>query len=299
MQKNVNTIVKNAAICFSGQARTLELCYPYIKKNLLDNLGSYDIFCCVEDDENANKTEVLKPVKFKKIKSSDVDSIIQKEVKELKRQNYRKSLFTESPRFTIRNIYQQLYKINQCFGLLEEYMKERKVGYKYFIRMRFDFLPIDILELDKFNIEKNEIIVPAERDLHSGSFNDMITIASDFDTFKTFCSCYNNFRDIVEKHLSFEMGLFKKIYFLLEKAYSNFFFFIFGNLSAKRKFFRNILGGVLMVPKHIFGRFKSNKKYYLERVLFQFMKSKEIKVRELKITFVIVRSLTDGLLIFG
>ena len=48
--------IKTAAICFFGQARMLDLCYPYIKKNLLDPIGKngkdYDIFCCVEDDED-------------------------------------------------------------------------------------------------------------------------------------------------------------------------------------------------------------------------------------------------------
>ncbi len=56
--------IKNAAVCFSGQAKNFELCYPYIRKNLLDQIGSHDIFCCVEDDENADKIKAAHSSRF-------------------------------------------------------------------------------------------------------------------------------------------------------------------------------------------------------------------------------------------
>ncbi|KKK64709.1 hypothetical protein LCGC14_2981450, partial [marine sediment metagenome] len=40
-------------------------------------------------------------------------------------------------------------------------------------------------------------------------------------------------------------------------------------------------------------------RYSTERVFFYYLKSKKIKLKEKKINFVIVRNLTDGLLIFG
>jgi len=292
--------IKNAAICFAGQARTFELCYPYIKKNLLDNLGSYDIFCCVEDDENASKIEVLKPVKIKKIKSSDVAPIIKDEVQSLKKQNYRTSLFIESFRFNIKNVYQQLYKINQSFGLLEEYMKEKKIRYNHFIRIRFDLLPIDSIKLADFAIEKNEIIVPKERLQHpQDTINDMICITSDFNAFKSYCSLYNNFRNVIENQFSVKMTLFQKLYFLCEKIYFNFFFFLLGKLSQKNKICRNLLGTFTHFSELFYKKFKYENKLYLEKILFHYLTSEKINIKEMKIDFIIVRSLDEGLLVFG
>jgi len=301
MQKNNQTKVKDTAVCFSGLAKTFELCYPYIKKNLLEQIGSYDIFCCVEDDENADKVNLLSPVKLKKIKSSEVDKIIKNEIKYLRKQNYRTSLYIESFRFNLRNVYQQIYKINQSFELLEEYMKKEKITYRHFIRIRFDLLPLDNLKPENFAIKKNEIIVPHVRIQHpSDIFNDMFCITSDFDTFKSYCSIYRNFKDIVQKELSFKMTFLQRLYFFFEKNYISFFFFILGKLSRKKGIiYRNLLGLALSFPKLFYKNFKYKNKYSTERALFYYLKSEKIKIKEMEINFVIVRSLDDGLLIFG
>ena len=59
MKKNKPLKMKNVALCFSGMVKSLELCYPYIKKNLLDHIGSHDIFCFVEDDSDFKKIKLL------------------------------------------------------------------------------------------------------------------------------------------------------------------------------------------------------------------------------------------------
>ncbi len=68
--------IKKVAFCFSGQARSLDLCYPYIQKNLLDPLGEnkkdYDIFCCVEDDKDTHKVNLLNPTKVLKVKTENL-----------------------------------------------------------------------------------------------------------------------------------------------------------------------------------------------------------------------------------
>jgi len=301
MKKNGQTKIKDAAICFSGLAKNFELCYPYIKKNLLDLIGNYDIFCCVEDDENANEAELLKPVRIKRVKSSDVDSIIKDELERLKKQNYRTSIFIESFKFNIRNTYQQIYKVNNAFELLEEYIKEKNIQYKQFIRIRFDLLPLDSVKLKDFITEKNEIIVPKIKMQHSPDvFNDMFCVTNSFEAFKSYCSLYGNFKDIVENELSFKASFLQKLYLLFEKNYSSFFFFSLGKLSGKKGFiYRNLLGISLSFPKLFYKDFKHKNKYSSEKVLFYHLKYKKIKIREDKINFVIVRSLTEGLLIFG
>lgn len=267
MKRNEPAIIKDAALCFSGLAKNFELCYPYLKKNLLDNLGDYDIFCCAEDDENVHKIDVLNPVKIEKIKSSDVDKIISKELVALKSQNYKKFVFPETSGFNLRNVYQQIYKIKGAFKLLERYMKENNVSYRYFIRIRFDFLPIDNINLDNFNIKNGEVIVHHLRTLHKDQINDMFSITSDFETFKFYCLVYDHFSKIVLGKLPFNPTPRQRRFFIFEKHYSSFLFFIFKKLT-KKKFFKNVLGFLLLLPKKFHKPFKDQFRACLERVFF-------------------------------
>jgi len=301
MKKNKSKKIKNVALCFSGQVKNLELCYPYIKKNLLDHIGSYDIFCFAEDDSDFKKIKLLKSTKTKKVKSSEVDKIIKDEIKSLHKQNYKTSIFPESFRFNLRNTYQQLYKINQSFELLEKYMKEENVSYKYFIRIRFDFLPLDVIKLASFNLKKKEVVVPDIKIPNpKDMFNDMFYITKDFDTFKSCCSLHQNFRKTIEQELSIKTTFFQKLYFIFEKNYRSFLFFLFKKLNKKqRKLPRYLLGLTLLLPKMFYKEFKAKNRYGTEKVFFYYLKSEKISIKKKKIDFIIVRSLTDGFLIFG
>ncbi|MFH1325752.1 MAG: hypothetical protein ABIH49_03225 [archaeon] len=298
--KNKKPSVKNVALCFSGQARTLELCYPYIKKNLLDQIGSHDIFCFSEDDGDFKKVKLLNYKRLEKVKFSDVDEIIQPEIRLLNKQNYKTILFLESFRFNFRNIYQQLYKIRKSFDLLEEYMKKERVSYNYFIRLRFDFLPFDTIKLENFKLKENEIIVPKINDSYKNKINDMFCITKEFENFKSYCSLYDNFRKIVQKNASIKPTFFQKIFFFFEKNYVNFFLFINKKLNKKQKKLpRSFFGVFLLFPKMFYKKFKTEHMCLLERVLFYHLKNKKIKIREELINYVIVRNSTEGLLVFG
>jgi len=301
MKKNKPKKVKNVALCFSGQVKNLELCYPYIKKNLLDHIETYDVFCYAEDDSNLKKISLLKPTKTEKIKSSEVDKIIKKELDILSKQNYKTSIFPESFRFSLRNMYQQLFKIEKSFELLEEYMEYENISYKYFIRIRFDFLPLDIFKLEDFKIRKNEVVVPKMKLPHREDLcNDMFCITKDFDSFKSYCSLYSNFRRIIQKNFSFKTNFFQKIYFSFEKNYNNFFLFIFKELNKKqKKLNKNILGLALLFTKMFYKKFKHKHEYGPDKAFFYHLKSEKKIIREKEINFVIVRSLDDGFLIFG
>ena len=296
---------KKVAFCFSGQARTLDLCYPYIKKNLLDSVGKngkdYDIFCCAEDDIDLKKIMLLKPIKTKKVKSSEVDKIIKDELRSLNKQNYKTSIFPESFRFNLRNTYQQLYKINQSFELLKRYMKEKDINYKYFIRITFDFLPLDVFRLENFKIKVNEVIVPKIKTPYPKDlFNDMFCITKDFDTFKSYCSLYHNFKETIQKDFLIKTTFPQKLYFLFEKNYRSLFLFLFKKLNKKqRKLSRQILGLFLLFPNMFYKEFKAKNRYYTEKVFFYYLKSEKIIIMEKKMGFVIVRNSRDGILIFG
>jgi len=301
MSKNKKLTVKNVALCFSGQVKNLELCYPYIKKNLLDLIGSYDIFCCAEDDNNLKKISLLNPVKTKKIKSSEVDKLIKPKLKFFNKQNYKTFIYQESFRFNFRNIYQQYFKINKSFELLEKYIKEKNISYNYFIRIRFDFLPFDPFKLEYFKIKKNEVVVSNIKGIRpKDEVVDMFYITKDFDTFKSCSSLYNNFKKIVQDEILIRTTFFQKIYFFFEKNYSAFSFFLFKKLNkGKNKLPRNFLGLALLFPKMFYKEFKLKYGTSTERIFFYHLKQKKIRIRKEVINYAIVRDPTDALLIFG
>ena len=291
---------KDAAICFSGLVKHFELCYPYIKKRLLDNFSSYDVFCCVEDDGDADKIKLLNPTITEKIKSSDVDKIIAPELKRLKKQNYKRFFFPESRSFNLRNVYQQIYKIDRAFKLLENYMKEKNISYKYFIRIRFDFLPLNSIDPSKLKMAKEEIIVPnMNKGPEKDQLNDMFSVTNNFETFRTYCTLYDHFSKTVLEKLPFNPSRRQKYYFHLEKIYMNVLSFLFKRIK-KKKFFRNLFGFCLLLPKKIYKKFKNETRASLERVLFYSLKADErIKIREETINFMILRDPMTGLLFFG
>ena len=293
--------VKNVAICFSGKVKHLDLCFPYIKKNLLNHLGTYDIFCCAEDDKDLEKLKLLKPLKIEKVKSFDVDRLIKPEIKSIDKQNYKTLIFPESFRFNIRNIYQQLYKINKSFQLLEDHMKKENVSYNYFIRIRFDMLPINTIDPRKFKFKQGEIVVPKIINLKiKDQINDMFCITKDFESFKDYCFLYKNFRQTVQEKVSIKPSFFQGIYFLLEKFYRSFFIYFLKTINKKQiKFLRQILGVILLLPNLFYEDFKERKRCNLERVLFYYLISKNKIIKRKPMDFVIVRAFDDGLLIFG
>lgn len=303
MKKNQRITKKNVALCFSGQVKKFELCYPYIKKNLLDNLGSYDVFCCAEDDADITKIEVLKPVKIEKINSSDVDKIIKEKIKLLNKDNYKKYIFPQSSKFNFRNVFQQLFKIKGSFNLLEKYMEENRIQYNYFIRIRFDFLPLDPIEITKYKFKKNDVIVPKIR-LNSLEpkiqINDMFCIAKDIDTFRVYCGMYDNYPNVINKEIPLKANLSQKIYFWFEKKYNEFFLFLFNKPGKKYgKLSKNVLGFLLLFTKMFYNEFKVRNRCNLEKAFFYLLKSKDKKILDEPINFVIVRDPMDGLLIFG
>lgn len=301
MEKSGKTIVKDAAICFSGLAKNFELCYPYIKKNLLDQTGSYDIFCCVEDDENAGKISLLNPVKIEKVKSSDVDRLMKDDLKSLKKENYKTILFPESSKFNLRNVFQQFFKVKKTLELVENHMKEKNTSYRHFIRIRFDFLPFDQIKVDDLKVRENEVVVPGFKGPRTANeVVDMFYIAKDFRTFATCCSLYDNFSKVMQQNLPIKRNLIQKLYFAFEKGYTSLFFFLFKTLNKKnRKFLQQLLGVMLLFPKMFYKKFKIQYAMNTERIFFYTLKSANKTIREEKISFVIVRNITDGLLILA
>lgn len=130
------------AFCFSWQARTLDQTYIFFKKNLFDAAKEqgfdYDVFCAVEDDEDVDKVNLLKPTKVEKIKSNDVEKIIINQHKTFMYEALNKKYcFIVQKNF--KNFLQQLYKVWMSIMIKEDYQKDKKVNYSLVIRVRFDW----------------------------------------------------------------------------------------------------------------------------------------------------------------
>ncbi len=289
---------KLAALCFFGQARTLKRCYPYIKKYILDPLGEnkkdYDIFCCVEDDEDAKNLDLLNPTKVLKIKSENAKKVFKKDLDWLNKYNYRKFVLRIGPRtpHPFENMIQGIYKKKLCYNLLEDYVSENNVEYKYFVRARFDIVLAEEIEINKMKIKKDEIFVPKNEEIRSlvGGIDDCFSVASDLDTFKVYCNVVDNIKNLVLKRHSLSFGFFKKLYFLTEKTYRSFLVRLF----KKNKHFGMIFGLLTLIPSVFFYRSMRKQLVGSHTLLIYQMKKNGKKIKEVKVNYAIVRKNDTG-----
>ena len=128
------------AFCFSWQARTLDQTYPFIKTNIIDAAKEqwfdYDIFCVVEDDEDCYKVNLLNPIITEKIKSRDLDDIIN--IKLGKR--YKNELIFSSNYFKdiMNKVHNQIYKIQRSLELKTKFEEKNMINYDFVLRLRYD-----------------------------------------------------------------------------------------------------------------------------------------------------------------
>ena len=136
------------AFCFSWQARTLDQTYLFFQKNLFDAAKEqwfdYDVFCVVEDDEDADKVNLLNPVKVEKIKSSDVEKKMSFKIDNDKNFKYIDCDYT---RFLPWAVQQQRYKIERSFIIKDNYKKDKSISYDIVFRLRYDAYFINKLDL--------------------------------------------------------------------------------------------------------------------------------------------------------
>lgn len=136
------------AFCFSWQARTLDQTYLFFQENFFNAAKEqgfdYDVFCAVEDDEDVDKVGLLNPTKVEKIKSSEIEKVIDKKywdfIKTVFRTKYKRAYYTYA--WVVRYL-QQIYKVSRSIKLCGDY------NYDIIIRLRFDTIFIN-----KFNFKK-------------------------------------------------------------------------------------------------------------------------------------------------
>ena len=116
------------ALCFSGQARSVEKGYEYYKKNLLDHYD-VDVFFHTwkVDDVVSKMVDLYKPVRYSYAPLLQLD-VDRKYTNTPNAQKY-------PPRFT----YSMFFSMNKCRELMTYYSTTEEMEYDWVIRSRTDY----------------------------------------------------------------------------------------------------------------------------------------------------------------
>lgn len=195
------------AFCFSWQARTLDQTYLFFQKNLFDAAEEqwfeYDVFCAVEDDEDADKVNLLNPVKVEKIKSSEVEDRIPLKIVNDKNFKY---FDCDYARFLPWSVQQQWYKIVQSFIIKDEYKNDKKIKYDIVFRLRYDVYFINKINfwnissvIKKWNIICNRF---SKFPNNFRSICDFYFICSDKDSSDLINNLFDKYDNLIKKLVS-------------------------------------------------------------------------------------------------
>lgn len=286
-------IQKKAAICFSWQARTLDKCYEYIKWNILDQIWEqwkdYDIFCCTEDDKDSQKViELLQPIDIKKIKSSDVEKIIEEKYWDVIKRNYKDFIYPWTPRFNLKTFLQQFYKNKVVNDLKNDYSSQNNINYKYVIRVRFDILPLDKINLN--NIDPNLLNTPFDSLKSNIEINDMFAIWNQ-KNMDIYYSIFDNFEEII-KLFKITPNIFQKIIFSIEKIYVFLYWAIIKILTTIKtpKSIVELLFKIFSTLQwSILWTYKRNNCVFQEKLLYKLLSKNKITLNKIKCNLFLVR----------
>jgi hypothetical protein len=153
------------ALCFSGQPRTFEECFPYIEDNLIKANPQFE-FDMIGYFNSDKSIEFLEKYPFK--------SLVIEPDKPLPNLSYQDNKYTINYPPRSKAVYFQLYAIQKVNNLRKLHEQENGFEYDYIVRIRPDFKYLTEVNLDFI---KNDIIyLPIEND-HFG-YNDRFAIGS-------------------------------------------------------------------------------------------------------------------------
>lgn len=211
------------AFCISWQARTLDQTYLFFQKNLFnaakEQWFDYDVYCAVEDDEDADKVNLLNPTKVEKIKSSDVEEIIKEKYwnfidNEMYKYWYVAYTWTYS-------LLQQIYKLQRSIRMI------KNIEYDLILRLRFDIIFLNKLNFNSIFERTKKWWLICNEAQYSGW---MSTIAHHFifsyheisDIFfiwwndmKIFGEIFDSFKNVVSNHKTYK--IFMPVYKMISK----------------------------------------------------------------------------------
>lgn len=156
---------KRIAFCFSWQARTFDLTYKYFKKNLFDvakeQWYEYDIFCAIEDDNDADKINIMNPTIIERINSKIIENDIFYKYWEFIKNNFNKKYyFYQTHKYSIINWLHQFYKIHRANYIKNKYSNEKWFKYDMVVKLRYDIIFLNKINfIDLFKDINNAIIL--------------------------------------------------------------------------------------------------------------------------------------------
>jgi hypothetical protein len=157
------------AVCFSGELRSIEKCFPIIQSNVLDNILEYDLFYFTwTDDPDLNKLHWiekhpnLKELQLEKRKDFDETPFLNKKMRhEVK----------------ILGMLRQLYCLQMSNNLKIQYEKVHGFVYDWVIRIRPDMFIINDTSFKiEDNMDNSKVYIP-RHDNHYG-YNDRFYVCS-------------------------------------------------------------------------------------------------------------------------
>ncbi len=158
-------MAKKIALCLSGQPRSVELAFPYVKNNILGG-NDVTVFTFSWGKDNQNILDLYKPALSIVREQNVIPDFSQYTRFPPPQPNWK----VKDPKLST---WSQLYAIAECNELKKQYEKENNMVFDWVIRSRFDFaintyIPFEVLDNSKLYIP-NCRMTP-ERDFGNDQF---------------------------------------------------------------------------------------------------------------------------------
>ena len=139
-------MAKKIALCLSGQPRSVELAFPYVKNNILGG-NDVTVFTFSWGKDNQNILDLYKPALSIVREQNVIPDFSQYTRFPPPQPNWK----VKDPKLST---WSQLYAIAECNELKKQYEKENNMVFDWVIRSRFDFaintyIPFEVLDNSK------------------------------------------------------------------------------------------------------------------------------------------------------
>lgn len=154
------------AICVSGFPRIMKFTYPYLKKYILNQLDSYDIFYSgyIDNNNNILDTDILNTYSPKKYIIREYTESVKNEIWNI---YGTMDVINIQPPTNPDNLLSQHYNIWKSNDLKKEYEKENNLHYDITFRIRTDYYFYKFPTLEELET-KNAICIPSNGWDHGG-----------------------------------------------------------------------------------------------------------------------------------
>ena len=178
-------MAKKIALCLSGQPRSVELAFPYVKNNILGG-NDVTVFTFSWGKDNQNILDLYKPA-LSIVREQDVIPDFSQYTRFPPPQPNWK---VKDPKLST---WSQLYAIAGCNELKSQYEKENKMTFDWVIRSRFDFAINVRIPFDELNNSK--LYIPNCRMTPARDFgNDQFAFSSS-ENMDNYSRCFYHIND--------------------------------------------------------------------------------------------------------